>query len=227
MASNRKAKTMQADDVRADACARLRKLGNGKLTAGDQAFIGKAAAGWRLSWTDGSAAICTPDADHATRPQLPAAWAQLLAQAGDGQPAVQWQPYTGIGQAVHVLQAVAKGLGSQHLKIDIETGHKGGELGRVVLRYHDRGVEHTASAWADAAVYAVPQATPEERAAALQAASSKIAIPYLTALLWADSAEWMVRRVTVQAKRSKDTDATIPALMFMAPEVRVLVAEVA
>jgi hypothetical protein len=215
MASNRRAKTMTAEDVRADACERLRKVGAANVGPKEREHFGMAGHGWRCQWTDGHAAIFVPD-DGPVRKALPEAWGAALQL--DDRPALQWRPYTGISRAVHVLQAFARGLRTEHARIQLEPSTlPAHDSGRVVLHYADSASTATARTWADALVYAVPEATTEERDDVIAAAAANVAIKYLAALLWADSAEWTIRNVQI---------GKVPALAFVAPEVRVLVAEV-
>lgn len=218
MASNRKAARMSAEDVRAEACDRLRKAGAADVGPREREHFGMMAHGWRVQWTDGHAVILLPDAGPVRKP-LPDHWSDALQLAGDGdRHALQWQPYTGIGKACHVLQAFARGLHVQYARVELEPSqvptHDGG---RVVLHYRDEATTATARAWADATIH-TKTGTVEARAEVAQGASAQLQIKYLTALLWADSAEWIVRNVNV---------GKVPAVAFVAPEVRVLVAEVA
>lgn len=209
-----KAKRMTAEAIRAEACERVRKAG-GAPDARAKDVIGHAAAGWRLQWTDGSAAIFEPDPKAATRPQLPERWAELMTAEP---PALQWQPYREMARAVHVLQAVARGSKVQHVRIMPEPAGTG-DGGRVVLHYADPATRHRARTWADATFYApgVGQLPHAERAALCDEHAPALALPYLAALLWADESGWIVRRARMGG---------LPVVVFHAPEVRAMVAEV-
>lgn len=203
---------MAPEDVRAEACARLRKV-SGPDDRG-KALLGHTGGGWWLEWTNGEAAIFRPDTKGG-RAALPERFAALMA----GEPGpLQWQPYAQIAQAVHVLQAVARGLRTQHVQLRPEPAARG-DGGRLVLHYADAAYRHEARAWGDATFYApsLGGLDPADRARVLADHAPTVALPYLAALLWADTTGWVIRRA--------DLDG-LPVVLFHAPECRVIVAEV-
>lgn len=196
------ARCMSAEAVRAEAVARLRRMGNADGIERARPYWGRTGGGWRMDWSDGYVAVLSPAGRESGAP-LPDWLVSAMTETATAP--VRYRPHTGIARAAHIIGAVARGLASDAVEVAPRPD-------AVDLHYRASDVVHTARAWAEADVTV-------REGADLEAARSLIAIRYACAAWWADQAEWTASRLLAPE------GGTTAALVLASPEVRVIIAE--